>query len=142
MSGLNEIVKIKFSKRMRVGRGIGSGKGKTSGRGVKGQKARSGVALKLFEGGQTPIYMRLPKKGFKSKVPVSYEVVNVKDVLRLAEKNGLKDTTITKSQMLDFGLIKNLDKKVKLILSNSEIEKKSLKIEADLYSKNAQNFSV
>ena len=65
MITLNTKDKINKSK-MRVGRGIGSGKGKTSGRGVKGQKSRSGVAIKAFEGGQTPLYRRLPKRGFKS----------------------------------------------------------------------------
>ena len=65
MTVLNNIKKIKKPK-MRVGRGIGSGKGKTSGRGVKGQKSRSGVAIKSFEGGQMPLYRRLPKRGFNS----------------------------------------------------------------------------
>ena len=60
---LNNLKKIK-QKKLRVGRGIGSGKGKTSGRGVKGQKSRSGVAIKSFEGGQMPLYRRLPKRGF------------------------------------------------------------------------------
>ena len=63
MNILNSTVKIKSSKK-RLGRGIGSGKGKTSGRGVKGQKSRSGVAIKSFEGGQMPLYRRLPKRGF------------------------------------------------------------------------------
>ena len=62
---LNSTSKIKV-KKMRVGRGIGSGKGKTSGRGVKGQKSRSGVAIKGFEGGQMPLFRRLPKRGFNS----------------------------------------------------------------------------
>ena len=68
MITLNNRTKINKHK-MRVGRGIGSGKGKTSGRGVKGQKSRSGVAIKSFEGGQMPLYRRLPKRGFN---PVSY----------------------------------------------------------------------
>ena len=63
MSKLNNSIKINI-KKIRVGRGIGSGKGKTSGRGVKGQKSRSGVAIKSFEGGQMPLYRRLPKRGF------------------------------------------------------------------------------
>ena len=62
---LNDLTKLK-TKKIRVGRGIGSGKGKTSGRGVKGQKSRSGVAIKSFEGGQMPLYRRLPKRGFNS----------------------------------------------------------------------------
>ena len=62
---LNGLTKLK-TKQIRVGRGIGSGKGKTSGRGIKGQKSRSGVAIKSFEGGQMPLYRRLPKRGFNS----------------------------------------------------------------------------
>ena len=73
MTTLNTTTQVKI-KKMRVGRGIGSGKGKTSGRGVKGQKSRSGVAIKSFEGGQMPLYRRLPKRGFnpinKNKVAV------------------------------------------------------------------------
>ena len=65
MSKLNTTGKV-TKKKIRVGRGIGSGKGKTSGRGVKGQKSRSGVAIKSFEGGQMPLYRRLPKRGFNS----------------------------------------------------------------------------
>jgi large subunit ribosomal protein L15 len=63
--------------RMRVGRGIGSGKGKTCGRGVKGQKARTGVAIKGFEGGQMPLHRRLPKRGFKAPFPTDYNEVNL-----------------------------------------------------------------
>ena len=63
MTQLNSTTKI-INKKIRVGRGIGSGKGKTSGRGVKGQKSRSGVAIKSFEGGQMPLFRRLPKRGF------------------------------------------------------------------------------
>ena len=65
MSTLNTLQQV-IKKKMRVGRGIGSGKGKTTGRGVKGQKSRSGVAIKSFEGGQMPLYRRLPKRGFNS----------------------------------------------------------------------------
>ncbi len=65
MSTLNNLEQVK-RKKIRVGRGIGSGKGKTSGRGFKGQKSRSGVAIKSFEGGQMPLYRRLPKRGFNS----------------------------------------------------------------------------
>src|SRR3989338_7869482 len=63
--------------RIRVGRGIGSGKGKTGGRGVKGQTSRSGVAIKGYEGGQMPIHMRLPKRGFKNIFRLDYNVINV-----------------------------------------------------------------
>ena len=76
MSTLNTTGKVTKTK-LRVGRGIGSGKGKTSGRGVKGQKSRSGVAIKAFEGGQTPLYRRLPKRGFKSFSPDNTAIINL-----------------------------------------------------------------
>lgn len=138
---LNNINKIKTKDRKRIGRGIGSGKGKTSGRGVKGQKARSGVALKLFEGGQTPIYMRIPKRGFKSQIAASYEVVNVKDIVAIVKKNKITNHILTKDELFTFGLIKNKNSKVKLIMSSSEIKDNSLKIKADFYSKKAQIFA-
>jgi ribosomal protein L15, bacterial/organelle len=75
---LNSLVKTNQSK-IRVGRGIGSGKGKTSGRGVKGQKSRSGVAIKSFEGGQMPLYRRLPKRGFK-KPKKNIAIINIEDI--------------------------------------------------------------
>ena len=76
---LNNLVKTNFSK-IRVGRGIGSGKGKTGGRGVKGQKSRSGVAIKSFEGGQMPLYRRLPKRGFKSFNKRYMAIINLSDI--------------------------------------------------------------
>ncbi|MFT6333095.1 MAG: large subunit ribosomal protein L15, partial [Lentimonas sp.] len=91
---LNNIVKIKTNNRKRVGRGIGSGQGKTSGHGVKGQKARSGVAIKGFEGGQTPIYMRLPKKGFNSRRAEAYEVVNIKDAQIFIEREKIDSSVV------------------------------------------------
>lgn len=75
--------------RMRVGRGIGSGKGKTSGRGVKGQKARTGVSVKGFEGGQTPIHRRLPKRGFNPLNPQDFEVVNLGRLQAAVEKGRI-----------------------------------------------------
>ena len=76
MITLNTKDKINKSK-MRVGRGIGSGKGKTSGRGVKGQKSRSGVAIKAFEGGQMPLYRRLPKRGFNPIKKIKVAKINL-----------------------------------------------------------------
>ena len=73
---LNNLVKTNI-KKIRPGRGIGSGKGKTGGRGIKGQKSRSGVAIKAFEGGQTPLYRRLPKRGFKSFAPDITAIINL-----------------------------------------------------------------
>ena len=76
-------------ERMRVGRGIGSGKGKTSGRGVKGQKARTGVSILGFEGGQTPIYRRLPKRGFNPLNPSTTEAVNIGRLQSAIDKKKL-----------------------------------------------------
>ena len=78
-------------RRMRVGRGIGSGKGKTSGRGQKGQKSRSGVAVKGFEGGQMPLHMRLPKRGFNNPFGKDYAEVNLGQVQRLVDDKKLDD---------------------------------------------------
>ena len=79
---LNEKLKTKDIKK-RLGRGIGSGKGKTSGRGVKGQKSRSGVAIKSFEGGQMPLYRRLPKRGFNPLKKVKIASLNLKKIMKL-----------------------------------------------------------
>ena len=87
MTYLNTTVKVK-TKKMRVGRGIGSGKGKTSGRGVKGQKSRSGVAIKSFEGGQMPLYRRLPKRGFKSIKSKNTAVLNLSTIQNMIDKNS------------------------------------------------------
>ena len=76
-------------KRTRVGRGIGSGKGKTGGRGQKGQKSRSGVAIKGFEGGQMPLHMRLPKRGFNNPFAKDYAEVNLGQVQKLIEAGKL-----------------------------------------------------
>ena len=86
---LNTLVKTNYSK-MRVGRGIGSGKGKTSGRGVKGQKSRSGVAIKSFEGGQMPLYRRLPKRGFKKIVKKNIAIINLSDLAILLKNKKIK----------------------------------------------------
>ena len=86
---LNTLIKINHSK-LRVGRGIGSGKGKTSGRGVKGQKSRSGVAIKSFEGGQMPLYRRLPKRGFKTVRKKSTAILNLSDINVLIKRKKIK----------------------------------------------------
>ena len=97
---LNNLIKIN-KKKIRVGRGIGSGKGKTSSRGHKGQKSRSGVAVKSFEGGQMPLYRRLPKRGFKSIKKSSIAILNLSKIQSMYEKNnkGLKTN-------LDLNLLK------------------------------------
>ncbi|OFW81110.1 MAG: 50S ribosomal protein L15 [Alphaproteobacteria bacterium RIFCSPLOWO2_01_FULL_40_26] len=140
---LTSLPKIKRNSRIRVGRGIGSGKGKTSGRGVKGQKARTGHhSVKGFEGGQTPVYMRLPKKGFTNVLRKEIEVVNIADILQLIENKKLDASAdINKEKLQTAGLIKNQKSKVKLIMGKKEVSAK-LKIVVDAYSKKAKAFSV
>ena len=87
MTSLNSTLKVK-QKKIRVGRGIGSGKGKTSGRGVKGQKSRSGVAIKSFEGGQMPLFRRLPKRGFNPIPNIKVATFNLDKLQNLIEKNN------------------------------------------------------
>ena len=88
MTNLNTTVKVKI-KKMRVGRGIGSGKGKTSGRGVKGQKSRSGVAIKSFEGGQMPLYRRLPKRGFNPLKKEKIAILNLDKIQKFIENKKI-----------------------------------------------------
>ena len=106
---LIELPKIKKQYRIKVGRGIGSGKGKTSGRGVKGQKARTGHhSVKGFEGGQTPVHMRLPKKGFVNYHRKEVESVSIYDIANLVNSKKINgNNEITKEILESFGLIKN-----------------------------------
>ena len=132
---LNSLIKIN-KKKVRLGRGIGSGKGKTSARGHKGQKSRSGVAIKSFEGGQMPLYRRLPKRGFKSLNKNDVAVLNLNRIQSMIDKpsNDLKN-------ILDLKILKEkklVNKKyLKLkILGSGEI-KKNLEISAHYVSKQA-----
>ena len=99
MTLLNNREKINKSK-IRVGRGIGSGKGKTSGRGVKGQKSRSGVAIKSFEGGQMPLYRRLPKRGFNSISTDKIAILNLEKIQSFIDKKTIKVNDIINSETL------------------------------------------
>lgn len=104
----NEGARPKFK---RVGRGIGSGKGKTSGRGVKGQKARSGVSLNGFEGGQLPIYRRLPKRGFKNIFRIQYAPLNLGTLDKAIEEGKLSaDVEITEVMLRDAGIVRQSKK--------------------------------
>ena len=95
------------SKFKRLGRGIGSGKGKTSGKGVKGQKAREGVALNGFEGGQLPIYRRLPKRGFHNLFRTEFAPINLGALERAIESGRLKaDEPVTEASLRDAGLVR------------------------------------
>ena len=135
MITLNTKDKINKSK-IRVGRGIGSGKGKTSGRGVKGQKSRSGVAIKAFEGGQMPLYIRLPKRGFNPISRTNIAIMNLEKI-----QSFINEKTINPSDIINMELLKKLklinknSQKLK-ILGTGEIKDK-VKIEADLASKSA-----
>ena len=123
-------------KKIRVGRGIGSGKGKTSGRGVKGQKSRSGVAIKSFEGGQMPLYRRLPKRGFNPIKKDNIAIINLDKIQSYIDKKSIKTSDTLNSEVLKkLKLINKNSIKLK-ILGSGEIREK-IKIEADLASKSA-----
>ena len=133
---LNNLVKLN-KKKIRVGRGIGSGKGKTSGRGHKGQKSRSGVAIKSFEGGQMPLYRRLPKRGFKSLFNKNIAILNLSALQKFFDSKVLEN-----DKPLDLKLLKEkkiINKKyLKLkILGTGEIKSK-VNISANFFSKQAQ----
>ena len=135
MITLNNRTKINKSK-IRVGRGIGSGKGKTSGRGVKGQKSRSGVAIKSFEGGQMPLYRRLPKRGFNPIGKTNIAILNLEKIQSYIDKKNIKTSDILNSNLLKkLKLINKNSVKLK-ILGSGEIKNK-INIEADLASKSA-----
>ena len=135
MITLNNINKIKKPK-MRVGRGIGSGKGKTSGRGVKGQKSRSGVAIKSFEGGQMPLYRRLPKRGFNPLGKNQIAILNLDKIQSYIDKKSINIGDVLNSSLLKkLNLINKNSNKLK-ILGSGEIKDK-INIEADLASKSA-----
>jgi len=111
-------------ERMRVGRGIGSGKGKTSGRGVKGQKARTGVAIKGFEGGQMPLHRRLPKRGFWNPFSTNYNEVNLGRIQEAVEAGKLDaNVTVTLEALIAAGVISKPRDGVKL-LGNGELTAK------------------
>ena len=135
MIKLNNRPKLNKAK-IRVGRGIGSGKGKTSGRGVKGQKSRSGVAIKSFEGGQMPLYRRLPKRGFNPIQKEDIAILNLDKIQSFINKKTINTNDILNSSSLKkLKLINKNSKKLK-ILGSGEIKDK-INIEADLASKSA-----
>jgi large subunit ribosomal protein L15 len=123
-------------KKLRVGRGIGSGKGKTCGRGVKGQKSRSGVAIKSFEGGQMPLYRRLPKRGFNPIGKINIAIMNLDKIQLFIDQKTINLTdTINTNLLKKLKLINKNSQKLK-ILGTGEIKDK-INIEADLISKSA-----
>ena len=135
MITLNNRTKIKKTK-IRVGRGIGSGKGKTSGRGVKGQKSRSGVAIKSFEGGQMPLYRRLPKRGFNPIGKKNIAILNLDKIQSYIDKKNIKSGDLVNTELLKkLKLINKNSIKLKILGSGNLKEK--ISIEADLASKSA-----
>ncbi len=123
-------------ERMRVGRGIGSGKGKTAGRGVKGQKARTGVAIKGFEGGQMPLHRRLPKRGFWNPFSVDYNEVNLGRIQQAVESGKLDASApVTLEALIGAGVVSKPRDGVK-ILGNGELKAK-LTFEVAAASKSA-----
>ena len=136
MISLNSTSKIKKNK-IRVGRGIGSGKGKTSGRGIKGQKSRSGVAIKSFEGGQMPLYRRLPKRGFKPIKKNKVAIINLEKMQMRIDKKMIKnEDKINLDILIKKNIFNKTYNKIK-ILGMGEI-KSQLEIEADFSSKSAK----
>ena len=134
---LNTIVdKASIKKPKRIGRGIGSGTGKTSGAGHKGQKSRSGVAIKGFEGGQMPLHRRLPKRGFKNRFRTEYSVINVGDIDKaITDKKIDAKKEITNEDFFKAGLIRNKNVLVK-ILGNGKTNH-SLNLKVDKASQSA-----
>ena len=136
MTSLNTLNNLK-TKKIRVGRGIGSGKGKTSGRGVKGQKSRSGVAIKSFEGGQMPLYRRLPKRGFNIIGKKKTGSLNLAEIQSFIQSKKIKNT-----DKIDLALLKKLNivkkkfKKLK-VLGKGEIKEK-LNLEVNYLSNSAK----
>ena len=134
---LNELIKTNYSK-LRVGRGIGSGKGKTSGRGVKGQKSRSGVAIKSFEGGQMPLYRRLPKRGFKKIKRRNTAIINLSDIEIFIKNKRIKpQDEINIKNLIEKKIIGKKYNKLK-ILGKGDIKEK-IKIKTDFISKSARS---
>ena len=134
-TSLNNRDKINKSK-TRVGRGIGSGKGKTSGRGVKGQKSRSGVAIKSFEGGQMPLYRRLPKRGFNSISEKQIAILNLQKIQTFIDKKKINTNDLINTDLLKKLKIINKNSSKLKILATGEIKDK-VNIEANLASKSA-----
>ncbi len=135
---LNTLVNLKKKKisKKRLGRGIGSGKGKTSGRGHKGQKSRSGVSLKGFEGGQMPLYRRLPKRGFTNIFKKSFNIFNLMQIQKLIDKKKIESKEeITTDILIKKKIIKKKLNGVK-ILSKGDIKSK-ITVYVEKVSKNA-----
>ena len=136
MTSLNKISQTKI-KKYRVGRGIGSGKGKTSGRGHKGQKSRSGVSIKSFEGGQMPLYRRLPKRGFNSMQKLNLGKINLGKIQYFIDQKSINITDKIDLNLLKKTKIINKKSSKLKVLGSGEVKQK-INIEADFFSKSAK----
>ena len=136
MNILNNTSKVKISKK-KLGRGIGSGKGKTSGRGVKGQKSRSGVAIKSFEGGQMPLYRRLPKRGFNPIRKKKVAKINLEQIQTFVDKKKIDSATQINLDVLKQSKIVNKSYLKYKILGNGNLKSK-IDILADFSSASAK----
>ena len=137
LNNLFDLRKKNFTKK-RVGRGIGTGKGKTSGRGHKGQKSRSGVSIKGFEGGQMPLHRRLPKHGFNNYFRKSFEIINLSDLQKAIDQGKINiSKKIDKGVLKEAGILTKDHKDLKL-LGNGNL-KSSIKIELSAISKSAMD---
>ena len=133
---LNSLIKNN-KKKIRVGRGIGTGRGKTSTRGHKGQKSRSGVAIKSFEGGQMPLYRRLPKRGFKSLAKKNIAILNLSKIQKILEKdNNLQKSALDLKTLKEKKLINKKYEKLR-ILGTGEVKSK-IEVTANYFSKQAK----
>lgn len=131
MSSLNEIKDNSGArkKRMRVGRGIGSGKGKTAGRGVKGQTSRTGVAIKGFEGGQMPIHRRLPKRGFTNIFALDWNEVSLGRIQTAIDAGKLDGkATITQASLVEAGVLRRAKDGVRVLGSGELTAKVTLEV--------------
>ncbi len=140
MVSLNSLYNVFGSKQVskRLGRGIGSGKGKTAGKGHKGQKARKGISIRWFEGGQTSLIKRLPKRGFSPINKEKIAVINFSDISRMLQAGSIKaDQEINVVLLSEIGLIKGDKDRVKL-LSFGEFNAQNMKFRLDFYSKSAK----
>ena len=133
---LNKLTSKETKSKKRLGRGIGSTKGKTCGRGHKGQKSRSGVAIKSFEGGQMPLYRRLPKRGFNSIRKINVAKINLDKIQSFIDQKKINPNDKINSELLKKLKIINKNSQKLKILGNGEIKVK-IDIEADLISKSA-----
>ena len=136
MINLNTTSALK-SKKIRPGRGIGSGKGKTSGRGHKGQKSRRGVAIKSFEGGQMPLYRRLPKRGFNPIKSIDIAKINIGNIQSHIDNKKIKASEIINIELLKKNKLINKNSQKLKILGSGDLKDKII-LEVDFISKSAK----